>query len=803
MRRAFNILWPVLTIVVVVAIFFYPVWLQGKIPLPADFVVGVYYPWLDYKWAGFEAGVPVKNPITTDVVSFIFPMQMFAIDQLKNGDIPLWNNLILAGTPLLANFQSAPFSPTNFLYFILPKLSAWNWQIIFQPLLAAVFLYFLLREIGRSKLAAMAGGIFFSFAGFITVWLQWNGHSLVAAFFPAILFLSIKFLFKEKVWAGFLLPITLCLQIFSGYPQIILYEFLSILLLIIILDFKLLFNFKKIFSFGFLILIGLGLAGVQLLPGGELLAHSQRSIEIVLNRWAFLPWQLLITFFAPDYFGNHATYNYWGPADYTLTTGFVGVVVGILASLGYLFHFKNKYAQFAFVLSLASLFIALPNPISVAFKEAGLLGLQAASAHRALILFNLGVAILGAFGIDGLLKDKLTLEKIRRALYLPGIILLAYLLVTGSVFLFFQYHFLINEESLKFLANLKVALRNLILPTILLTVTGIILWCHYKFGNKGRSKLILVLILIVLAIGELFRFGWKFTPFSSPEIVFPTTSVIEFLRQQKHYRVMAEDVIPINFLMNYRIETVEGYDAVYPIKYAKFLGVLNSGDTAATPMGRYGSVSNPNSPLLSLVNAKYILALKKDSQGKPDPQGSLPDRFKTPFLKPVFTDKTVAVLENTKVLPRAMMFYDWQVERDEQKILSFLLESDLSKKLIINTDLDFHPQPGQGTVRIIKDEASQKEIALETNQPGLLFISQVFYPGWKAYVDGELTAPVEADYTFMAVPIKMAGDHWVIIRYEPDSFKKGKMISLLAVFGLFVTTGYYYLVRRSKRPFRA
>ncbi|MDO8638556.1 MAG: YfhO family protein [Candidatus Daviesbacteria bacterium] len=772
---------PILVIFAIVAVFFYPVWLQGKIPLPGDFVVGVYYPWLDYKWAGYEVGVPVKNPITTDVVSFIFPMQMFAISQLKEGIVPLWNNLILTGTPLMANFQSAPFSPTNFLYFILPKLSAWSWQIFFQPLLAAIFLYLLLREIGRSKLAAIAGGIFFSFAGFMTIWLEWNGHSLVAAAFPLVIFLSIKFLVKEKAWAGLLLPVTLCLQIFSGYPQIILYEFLSLLLLIVIIDFKLLFNFRKMISFGFLILIGLGLAGVQLLPGSELLSNSQRSVETVLNRWAFLPWQLIITFFAPDYFGNHSTYNYWGSADYTLTTGFVGVVVGVLASLGLLFYFKNIYVQFALSLSLISLFIALPNPISIAFKEAGFLGLQAASAHRALILFNLGFAILAAFGVDALLEQKLTLGKISRALYLPGITLLTYFLVTGIIFYFFQYHFLLNDESLKFLANLKVALRNLILPLILLTASGVILLLHYKFSSHGRIKLILVICLIILGVGELFRFGWKFTPFSPPETVFPTTPIIEFLQKQDHYRVMAEDVIPINFLMNYQIETVEGYDAVYPIRYAKFLGVLNSGDVSASPMGRYGSVSNVNSPLLPLANAKYILALKKDLSGKPDPQGNLPAKFKQSFLRPVFSDRSVVVLENTRVLPRAVMFYDWQVEKDEQKALSFLLKLDLSKKLIIDTEMEFSPKVGQGITELIKDTPNQKKIFVSTNQPGLLFISNIFYPGWKAYVDGKLTSIIAADYTFMAIPITTSGDHQILINYDPSSFEWGKIISLVSL----------------------
>src|SRR3989344_6863711 len=155
-KRLLNF-WPFLAIIISVLIFFYPVWLKGFVPLPGDFIVGVYYPWLDYIWGGYGAGVPVKNPITADVVSFIYPMQMYSVELSKHGIVALWNPFIFMGTPLLANFQSAQFSPTNFLYFIFPQLTAWSLQIMFQPFLAATFLYFLLRQFSLSKLASVAG----------------------------------------------------------------------------------------------------------------------------------------------------------------------------------------------------------------------------------------------------------------------------------------------------------------------------------------------------------------------------------------------------------------------------------------------------------------------------------------------------------------------------------------------------------------------------------------------------------------------------------------------------------------------
>ena len=780
MKRYVLNFWPFAAILVAVAIFFYPVFLQGKVPLPGDFIVGVYYPWLDYKWAGYNAGVPVKNPITTDVVSFTYPIQMYTVELLKSGLAPLWNNLILAGTPLLANFQSAPFSPTNLLYFFLPKLLSWSLQIMAQPALAASFLYLLLRNFNLSKLSSVAGGLFYAFAGFNLIWMQWNGHSLVAAFFPLVILLVKKWLETSKIFWGILISITLALQFFSGYPQIILYEFLALLLLILVFDRKTLTNFKKLFMLSLFITLGITTAAVQILPGLELLNHSQREIEQVTNEWAFLPPQMIITFFAPDYFGNHATGNYWGPADYTLTTGFSGTVVLILALIGFIAKRKEKGVTFAYLLVLLSLAIAFPNPITVAIKESGILGLQAASAHRALVLSNLGFAILASFGLSTLMQGEVKRLQILRAFYIPAILLFGFAI--GTYISFFQIGPTLGS-------NLKIGLRNLILPIGLLISSGLLICMGIYF----KKSTIMLLVLIFLAIFELFRFGWKFTPFSEKDFVYPKTPVLEFLqKQEKPFRVAAEDVVPINMMMPYEIETVEGYDAVYPLNYAQYLAALNSEQVGGDPMGRYGSVSNVNSKLFDLANGKYVLALKRDQEGKPDTTGNIPEKFSNPKLKKVFEDKTVVVLENISALPRAFFVSDWISESSRTKVLENLLEKDfpLDKRIVLEEDFqDFTPSKGnKSQVEIL----NSNEIHLKTTNPGFLFISNNFYPGWKAEVDGIQAEILRANYTFQAVPVYQDGDYKIRLSYDPQSFKIGKVISLISVVFLGMIGGIKY-----------
>jgi hypothetical protein len=279
-KKPFGIILPLLLILLAVSIFFWKVLVYGQVPIPGDFIVGTYYPWLDYKW-GFETGVPVKNPITSDVVSFTFPMQMLTVDMWKSGQIPLWNPYIFAGTPLLANFQSAALSPTNIVYFFLDKVNGWTAQIILQHILAAFFTFLLLRRWRISRLGALLGALVFAFSGFNIIWSEWNGHVLAAAFIPLGILLADKFLTEGSPVSGISISITLALLFFSGYPQLALYFLIAIFLLWLFY-----FGFSKTMFFRTavlmcVVLLGIGLSAPQTVPGKELLKNSQRITETI------------------------------------------------------------------------------------------------------------------------------------------------------------------------------------------------------------------------------------------------------------------------------------------------------------------------------------------------------------------------------------------------------------------------------------------------------------------------------------------------------------------------------------------
>ena len=590
--------WPLLFVFFILLVFFLPVF-QGKLPIPADALVGLYHPYRDFYADKYPSGIPYKNFLLTDPVLQQYPWKKFAISQLKQGQIPWWNPYTHSGMPLLANFQAGVFYPLNFIFWLFSFPAAWTVYIVLQPFLGALFLYLFLRHHQLKPLSAALGSLSWVLGSFFLVWLEWGnlGHTL--AWLPLSLLMIDKYARTKKFKFIIFNALVLSTSFFAGHLQVAFYVILSSLAYAVYR--------KVLWPFGLSYLFLALITSIQSLPTLQLIKVSARDIDQaqILTRpdW-FLPWQHLAQTIAPDFFGNPATLNYFGVWNYAEFVSYIGLIPFILVLLAI---FSKPGRKLGLTL-LAILLFTLPTPIAKLPFRLNLPFISQAQPSRLLSLVTFILAILAALGFDQILRRRKL--KLKLCLTLVATALLALWLIA-------------------FTSGSTVSLRNLVIPTGLFIAFGLIRFANWQIG----------VVILIFSATDLLRFATKFTPFSLPEYLYPQTSTIKFLQDNLgDYRYLTTDrrILPPNAAMVYGLKTIEGYDPLYLKSYASLITQMESGQPE--PIQSFNRIIRPtnfDSPIINQLGVKYILTL---------------DDLENPQFKKVFQEGQTRVYQNTSLL---------------------------------------------------------------------------------------------------------------------------------------------------------
>jgi hypothetical protein len=93
------------------------------------------------------------------------------------------------------------------------------------------------------------------------------------------------------------------------------------------------------------------------------------------------------------------------------------------------------------------------------------------------------------------------------------------------------------------------------------------------------------------------------------------------------------------------------------------------------------------------------------------------------------------------------------------------------------------PDSAAGTARIASYAPDRVVLRSHAPRGGLLVLSDVAYPGWKAWVDGRPADLHRVDYVLRGVRVP-AGAHRVEMRFEPATFAVGWIVSAVAAVAL-------------------
>jgi len=177
----------------------------------------------------------------------------------------------------------------------------------------------------------------------------------------------------------------------------------------------------------------------------------------------------------------------------------------------------------------------------------------------------------------------------------------------------------------------------------------------------------------------------------------------------------------------------------------------------------------------------------------------------------VFNGQKVAVFENPSVLPRIWIvpasgverFRDLNMEIERLKDAAF---DPLKSVTIPETSPPFHAPADDtgsafsGSAHIAESRITSFTMKTQASSAAILVVSQTYYPGWRAIVDGKPADVLQADVTLAGIAVP-AGVHEVRLVFQPLSFRIGLGLSIVSVMILLslIAAGLRPQRKRAKR----
>ncbi len=708
----------------------------------------------------------------TDIYSQFIYWRSFGFDELRKGNLALWNPYIFSGMPFLGGFQSALLYPLNFLYLILPIIKAINYSIALHIFLAGVFMYLWTNHRKLHPFASFISSVILMFCGahFMHIY---PGHlpNLCTMIWIPLLFLAIDGLYEKPSLGWILLGIfSITMQILAGHPQYVYYTAIAAAIYSGLRIFKA--KQKKFILLG-LITMSLGafaLSAVQLFTGIEAANESIRSTGLsaqVSSMFSFPP-ENLITFIAPYFFGNMKSVPYWGRWYLWEIIIFISVTGFVLAIIGSIYGKKSiRCYSISMVLILFLFAFGAYTPLYKIF----VLIIPGFNKFRGISKFifhiSLFTIMLAGIGLDYLIKNKNVPRKIFITTLIVAIILcFAALLTTFSIRATSpilwknvtnlvanthqSYRAFETYQDLDFIKKSGLlASKSLLISAATFSLLSLFLFLR-KFSIKS------IYAIGLLAIIELFIFGRSsLTTFNMNQLRIP---VMEKLAKENPGDYRISYLKFPNFPMSLKMRNIWGHDPGVLKRYAEFIAYTQ--DQNPDEASPYVDITIMH-PVYKMLRCRYFFFRK---------------------------GKGLYLFESIETMKHLELIQDWLVIQERNKILATMANPKFNpaETVILESQPDYQPIKAKekGTVKILDSSTDHLTIDANLLNPAILLITDTYSKGWhaKALV-GSIQKEYKimpANYTLMAIPL-MKGNHHIRVEYLPLAFRIGKWISIVSL----------------------
>ena len=746
----------------------------------------------------------------------------------ETGEQSLWTNSMFGGMPA---WNIGVQQNSNLMTYVQKIIGLGFPSPIMSVFISMLGFFILLLVLDCKIWISFIGALAYGFTSYLFI-VMGAGHNskAVAMAYMAPVIAGIIMTYKGKyLWGAVLTAISLALEIRAGHIQITYYLFM-IVLIMVIAEFVETIKTKKYLDFfkasGILAIVAILAVmtstttlyanyefGKETMRGKPVLTENVENQTRGLDRdyitqWSYgigETWSLMIPNVkggASAYIGNDnpalqsadprfrstiAQNNaYWGDQPGTSGPVYVGAIVCFLFILG-LFVVKGKIKWVLLAATILSILLSWGKNF-MGFTDFFLDYFPMYNKFRAvsmtLVIAEVCMPILAFLALAEVMRNPEILKKNMYYLYVSfgltaGLCSLFYIapnvffnfLSQGEAAQFAQltngkdgaiYQMLVNDiENVRMAIFKKDALRSF----FFITIAGMILLLNIKGKLKDNAVFAILAVLVVMdmfPINKRYLNNDNFIDKRRFEKPFVMSEIDKQILQDNSldYRVMNLMTSTFNDAStSYFHKSIGGYHGAKLRRYQDIINHYLGGNNV-------GSDGFWN--VLNMLNTRYLIYPQNNNTPVAMPN---PDAFGNAWLvsdiKWVATpNEEIAAIENTNVKTTAIV-------NDEFR----------------NVIGDFNPTSGFGTIQLTSYKPNELIYNFNSSKDELVVFSEIWTSkGWTMWIDGKESPLIRADYILRAAVIP-AGNHEIMMRYEPKIWKVGNTIqfvsSLILILGLF------------------
>lgn len=706
-----------------------------------------------------------------DLFNLFHPVHDFAFSRVSVGELPLWNPYLFLGFPQYAEPQMSTFYPPLWLAAVLPLGTVYALLYALHLGLAAVGGYLLVRLLGGKPPGALLAGFVIGFNAFMVSRLYGGQlpHLMTISYLPWLLAAAIWAIRKGSWTATILAAVPLGLAFLAGFAPFFPLLVGTMVLVMLAMAFqawrregpqssiRVLLQLVVLGSFATL------LAAVQLLPTLEMARYSNRvagaSYEFASKMT--LPVSSLVRLLMPDLFGSPVeNASYWAQTPFNGYWEFA-IYVGILPFLFYFLSwpFGRRRWRPWLILGLFGLLVALGSAgvvhriLYTVVPGFGFFRMPARIAY----LFVLSAAILTGLMYDywfDLPDDIATKAKkvLLRVLVVGSLVLLV--LIVLSVF------WQATQTEVEQLARIDGITSQLVRLSLLSSASLAVLIWGYRLGRWQLTIIVLALLMI-----DLWGYGNKFVFLENPEPDLGWQMAnLALPADRNSFRVITEG-LPKNKGYFYGFRHIDGFDD-FRTDSGLQLAELAAWDVRLT----------------RLLGARYLLIGDEAQNPGTD----------VPGWEVMTEPAGVTIYDRVDWEPQAFVVHDILEATDEKDSLHLISqpELDLTRTAVVQvmpgTKCSIAPgDQGNDRVDILSYKPDRVVLETEVTAGGWLVLSDLYYPGWKASIDGN-QAPIQPTNHGLRGVCLPVGIHEVVFEFQPRILSYGFLLTGSALVVLIV-----------------